>query len=165
MKRLLILFFLAIILPTNIKAQSNKTTVAIEKFVTCFKDNVSPRDIYFCISYLPSTMQCDLPSRVKKYRCKYFLAENTKKLCKKKKIDCFYTIEILGEKQDTIDFIFTLVNVINGNGGHEIFAECRGTEPITPDVRIINNSNVERKILSRILEVGCAGIKRESELH
>ena len=132
---------------------------------TLIPKSFSASEIFFCISYLPSTIQGDLPSKVKKYKCNYLLTENIRKTCKKKKIDCFYTIEVIRENRDTIDFIFTLVNVTNENGNYEAYAECRGMEPITPDIRIINISKDKRKVQSRIKEVGCTGIKRELELH
>lgn len=151
---------------SNCQAQSNHIAAdAIEKFVSYIEDGVSIDEIFFCTSYLPDSIQHNLPSRVNNHKCNYFLTENTIKICKKKKMDCFYTIEIIGESPDTADFIFTLVNVTDENGSYETYAECRGMNPITPDIRIINMPNGKREVQSRIRRVGCTVIRRDLELH
>ena len=128
----------------NCQAQSNKeTVVAIEEFVAHFSDDFhSPHNLYFCISFLPTVMQFDLPTKVAGFNCVYFSTENSKKIFKKmfrkNGSGQFYTIKVQIKSQDTIDFLFVKVDVQREQGNYEVFAECRGMLPITPDIRIIN---------------------------
>lgn len=170
MKHMLFFCVIMVNIFINSQAQSNKeTVVAIEEFVAHFSDNAnSSQNLYFCVSFLPADLRLNLPTKVAGFKCIYFSTENREKIFKKmlRKNDngWFYTIKVQTKSQDTIDFLFVKVDVEREQGNFEVFAECRGMLPITPDIRIINTPDGKRIIQSRIIEINKTGIKREIEL-
>lgn len=148
----------------GLQAQSKEEPFyAIEEFVTHISDSGKiSRTVYFCISYCPSDMQQKLPSKVNKFRCKYFFLEDIGKV--QRHTDQFFTIESPLCNGDTMDFLFTNVSIYRKNGEYQVEAECRGFSPIIPDVRIINYPAEKRTIQSRIIQVNKKGILRRSEL-
>lgn len=159
---------IAIFSPNSQAQSNNETAVAIEDFVAHFSDiTKSTPNLYFCVSFLPTDLRCNLPTKLDNFNCFYFSAKNRekilKKMLRKKDNGRYYTIEVLTRSQDTIDFLFVKVDVQRKQNGFEVFAECRGMLPITPDIRIINSTDGKRIIQSRIIEVNKSGIKREND--
>lgn len=170
MKRMLIFIIVLVNFFPVCQAQSvEETTVAIEEFVSHISNYAnSSQRLYFYVTFLPDTFLHNLPTKVSNYYCIYFSTENKekgfKKMLRKKDKGRFYTIEVQSTSQDTIDFLFSKVDIQRNQGDYEVFGECRGTLPTTPDVRIINSPNGERIIQSSIVEISKRGIDRTNVL-
>ena len=160
MKRSVLIFVFIYWVVSGLHAQSYEDlSVAIKEFVTHISDSGEiSRKVYFCIAYHPDGLQRALPSKVKKFRCKYFFIEDLEGF--KKHVDQFFTIESPIHHGDTVDFLFTNVKINRCNGECLVEAECRGFWPIVPDVRIINGLKGEKTIQSHIIQVNKKGIFR-----